>query len=347
MNEHPNPKIAIHKGDPHYHARWMERCTELGLEAEYVNAFDDNIIQTLKSFNVFLWRWSFREPMEVMEARSILAAAESMGLKVFPNLSTCYHYDDKIAQKYLLEASGAPFIPTRVFYKSSDARKWLEKADFPMIFKLKAGASSTNVKMVHTAKEALTLVDRAFGQGFSSREKLSYESSKKFKKLAGEAGFFSKLKKIKRGLKKHIRLRQHSTREKGYIYFQDFMPDNNYDTRIVVIGERAWAFRRHNRENDFRASGSGNIDYTVKKVDLNMVKIAFEVSQKCSFQCMAYDFLYDKSRNPLINEISYTFVGGEVIHGCPGYWDSDLNFHEGNIYAEDAILESLLSSLKQ
>lgn len=45
---------------------------------------------------------------------------------------------------------------------------------------------------------------------------------------------------------------------KGYIYFQDFIPNNNYDTRVKVIGNRCAALRRYNRKNDFRASGSGD-----------------------------------------------------------------------------------------
>ena len=44
---------------------------------------------------------------------------------------------------------------------------------------------------------------------------------------------------------------------KDYVYFQKFLPNNKYDIRIVVIGDRAFGFIRYNRENDFRASGSG------------------------------------------------------------------------------------------
>lgn len=52
-------------------------------------------------------------------------------------------------------------------------------------------------------------------------------------------------------------------REKKYILFQEYLPDNEFDTRVTVIGNRAFAFRRFNRKKDFKASGSGEIDYDI------------------------------------------------------------------------------------
>jgi glutathione synthase/RimK-type ligase-like ATP-grasp enzyme len=49
--------------------------------------------------------------------------------------------------------------------------------------------------------------------------------------------------------------------EKNYVYFQDFIPQNDFDIRIIVIGKRAFAIKRMVRKGDFRASGSGNIKY--------------------------------------------------------------------------------------
>ena len=50
-------------------------------------------------------------------------------------------------------------------------------------------------------------------------------------------------------------------REIGYVYFQDFIPQNNFDIRVCVVGDKAFAIKRMVRENDFRASGSGFIYY--------------------------------------------------------------------------------------
>jgi hypothetical protein len=41
--------------------------------------------------------------------------------------------------------------------------------------------------------------------------------------------------------------------ERGYAYFQEWMPDKPFDTRVVAIGERAWAYRRFPVPGDFHA----------------------------------------------------------------------------------------------
>jgi glutathione synthase/RimK-type ligase-like ATP-grasp enzyme len=47
------------------------------------------------------------------------------------------------------------------------------------------------------------------------------------------------------------------------VYLQKFIKNNDGDYRVTVIGGKfAYSFKRLNRPNDFRASGSGRIDYS-------------------------------------------------------------------------------------
>ena len=46
-------------------------------------------------------------------------------------------------------------------------------------------------------------------------------------------------------------------KEREYVYFQEFLPGNNFDIRIIVIGDKAFGLKRMVRKGDFRASGSG------------------------------------------------------------------------------------------
>ena len=133
--------------------------------------------------------------------------------------------------------------------------------------------------------------------------------------------------------------------EKNYAYFQEFVPNNPYDTRISVIGDRAFGYRRFNRPNDFRASGSGNFDIEPAKIDLNCIKIAVNISKKLKFQSMAYDFLL-KDEQYLITEVSYTFVDW-MVQKCPGYWNSDLKWVEGNMWPEKAQIEDFIDYIKK
>ena len=116
--------------------------------------------------------------------------------------------------------------------------------------------------------------------------------------------------------------------EKGYVYFQEFIPDNKFDIRVVVIGDKAFALKRMTRKNDFRASGSGNIVYDKNQIDERCIKTSFEVNEKIKSQSIAFDYVFDKNNNPLIVEISYGY-SAPAYDICEGYWTRDLQWHEG------------------
>ena len=65
-----------------------------------------------------------------------------------------------------------------------------------------------------------------------------------------------------------------------YALFQQWLPGNEFDTRITVIGNRAFGFRRFNRQGDFRASGSGNLDWDPVQVDPAFVQLAFRIAKR-------------------------------------------------------------------
>ncbi len=133
-------------------------------------------------------------------------------------------------------------------------------------------------------------------------------------------------------------------REIGYVYFQDYIPNNTYDVRVIVIGEKAFAIRRLVRMDDFRASGSGFIQYEKELFDDDTILLAFEVSKKLSVQCMAYDFVYADGK-PIIIEISYGFAM-EGYDACSGYWDIDLRWHPGSFNPYGWMVADLLASIK-
>jgi len=135
-------------------------------------------------------------------------------------------------------------------------------------------------------------------------------------------------------------------RQRDYIYFQEFLPGNAFDTRITVVGNRAFGFQRANRPNDFRASGSGKLVYDPAKVDKRCLAVAFEVADRIKSHSVAFDFLFSPQGHPMIGEISYCYMP-QAIHACPGHWDSSLRWHEGHVWPQDAILDDLLLSVTQ
>jgi glutathione synthase/RimK-type ligase-like ATP-grasp enzyme len=285
--------------------------------------------QLVREIDIFIFRWIQWDDHHQI-AKSILPVIEFyLGKKCFPNFKTCWHYDDKIREFYLMKVLNFPFVDSWVFYNKSDALKWIEnEMNLPIVFKLKGGASSEGVLLIQSRKDARRITKMMFSKGFTS-SKLFFKGSLTnsiYKKLRLH---LSRTVKSIAGLPYDFYWQKH----KNYVLFQKFLPNNDFDTRITVIGNRAFCFRRFNRADDFRSSGSGLLDYDQSKIDKDFIKIAFEVSEKLEFQSMAYDFLYDENGNHSFCEISYTYVD-KAIYNCPGYWDRNLQFHSGHYWPQ-------------
>jgi len=323
----------------------MKYCTEKGAPFRRVNCLATDVVQQCDGLDGVLWHWSHGVPSHLLVARQIVAALEAKGLAVFPNVATCWHYDDKVAQKYLLEAIGAPLIPTWNFTSKQDAMRWIEKATFPKVFKLRCGAGSSNVRLVPSRREATTLCRQAFGRGFPAAAGYLADMQTRLRKTKTGHEFATKLARAPASLLNLMTVRRQMHRERGYIYFQEFLPDNAFDTRITVIGDRAFGFMRTNRPNDFRASGSGSIVYDPEKLDKRCVEIAFQVSGRLKAQSLAFDFLFNSKQEPMIGEISYCYMSA-AVYACAGHWDRLGNWRAGHVWPEDAIMDDLLTIVR-
>ncbi|HCO05607.1 MAG TPA: hypothetical protein DIT17_06640 [Enterococcus faecalis] len=332
-------KIAIHHRQGSFSDRWIKYCEKNNIDYKLVNAFDNNIIEQLQDCDVFMWHHHHAEFKDVLVAKKILFALEHRGIKVFPDFRTGWHFDDKVAQKYLLEAINAPLIPSYVFYNKKEALDWAENTVYPKVFKLKGGAGASNVKLVENTSQAIALINRAFGRGFLQFDRIGHLKERFNKFRNGKNNFISVLKSIARIFILPEFAKQQS-REKGYIYFQEFISNNKFDTRVVVINGRiSSAEKRFIRKNDFRASGSGEYEYN--DINLEIIKNSFEIAEKLQLQSVAFDYVLNDKNKPLIVEMSYGF-GTKGIEKAPGYWDREMNWYEGEFNPQDIIINELI-----
>jgi len=287
-------KIAIHKGEGGFSLRWIEYCKKNNIQYKVVNCYDSDVIEQLKDCDALMWHFYHNIFKDMLVARKILFALEHAGVKVFPDFHTAWHFDDKVAQKYLLEAIDAPLVPSYVFYDKKEALDWAKSTTYPKVWKLKGGAGAANVKLVQNKKEATKLINTAFGKGFSQFNKLGNLKERYRKYKSGKDSLLGVAKGFGR-LVIPTEFAKLQSRERGYVYFQEFVPNNNFDIRIIVIGHKAFAIKRMTRENDFRASGSGKIIFDKNQIDERCVQISFDVNNKLNCQSVAYDFVFDKS----------------------------------------------------
>ena len=333
--------VAIHRGNHDYSKRWISFCEEKKISFTEVNCFDNDIVEKVRDCQILLWHRRWIHPESQLAAKQIVLALQNMNICIYPNVNTCWHYDDKIGQKYLLEAIDAPTIPTYVFYDKSRALEFIENTHFPKVFKLRCGSASANVRLINSKKEAERICKIAFSTGFKPMGSFLGDVKVKLKHIENSYAFYQKLTRLPSSVKNFLYANRFIPRQKGYVFFQDFLPGNNTDTRITVVGDKAFAAIRHVRENDFRASGSGVREYTHEKVDLRFVETAFQVSKKLKAQSLAFDFITGLNKEPRICEISYC-LPNFAISEAEGYWDTVLNWHPGTFHIEDLVIETLI-----
>jgi len=335
-------RIGIHDRKGSFSDRWIEYCEEKGIDYKIVNCFENDIVEQLDDCDALMWHHHHESARDIQVARQLLFALEGSGKVVFPDFSSNWHFDDKVGQKYLFEAIGAPLVPSYPFYARKDALKWANATTFPKVFKLRGGAASDNVKLVKTRSHAVRLIKRAFGRGFKRYKPWGNLNERWRLYKLGRTNLFDVIKGWIRILRPtyYARLLK---RDRGYVYFQEFIPGNSHDIRLTYVFDRIVAFRRAVRPGDFRASGSYLLDQDQSNIPKEALRIAFDVAHKLGFQSGALDFIL-KDGAPLIVEVCYAFFPWEGLFSS-GYWDKDLNLHTEEFNALDWMVDGVLEIL--
>jgi glutathione synthase/RimK-type ligase-like ATP-grasp enzyme len=338
-------QIALRNGTVQsFSKRWEQRLREMGHEPRMLDANRQEFFEEVAACDGFMWTFTQTVYSRHFGRRVVAAVEHGMGMPVFPSWKTVWHFDDKISQYYLLRAAGIPTPRTWLFWFRHDAIDFCRTASYPLVIKLASGIMSQNVQLLQNFEEAEYWINRMFGAGLVTLQKPKIDGLKGLQKRARNA-----LRLLVKGLTPDPG--PFTEIQKGYLLLQEFMPGNEFDTRITVIGNRAFAFRRFNRPNDFRASGSGRIDWDHTKVDPQLLRLAFKAKRTLQSQSLAVDGMY-RNGEPVIVEISYIYDTW-AVEACPGHWEvaeddteaTDLKWVEGRMWPEHAILDDFLALL--
>ena len=343
-------KIGVCGGADGFAPRWSAALRRRGAEVRELDLLGADPLGQIAGCDGVMWHW-YHYPSEIRWAALpiLRVVAERMRIPVFPDLATCWHFDDKIAQSYLLEALGIPHPKTWVFWRKADAWAWCGKAAYPVVAKSSGGAGSQNVRLIRDAAEGRAYVEQCFsGSGLLVRPSAPpgiwarpWAQLKRAVRRAAQAVPYVLANRFP-----SLPDQTYWMPQKNCALFQEFLPGNEFDTRVTVVGDRAFAFRRFNRSNDFRASGSGKIDHDPAAVDLRCVRSAFAAARRIGSQSLAFDFMFrGETRDPVVGEISYAYADW-AVERCAGHWDSGMIWHAGHLWPEEAHVEDFLARLR-
>ena len=322
---------------------WTDYCEEKGIEYDHVNLWEENAVDILKNFDAVLWHFGLYNLRAMTFARSILYTAKMMGLKVFPDFNESWHFDDKVAEMYALKAVGAPIPDSSVYYSYSSLEKDVNsgKIAFPIVAKLRTGSGSHNVKLIKTGRDLLSYGRTMLkGEGFKAAPSLIYKASSNIRSSHNWGDFINKFHRIPEFLRT-LKGAKQFPREKGYVYLQEFIPNEGYDMKVVVVGNKCSGLIRPVRSHDFRASGSGEVYFDKKYFTPEIIRSAFETTDKLGMQCIGYDYVVNKDTGEgKIIEMSYGFAHAAVM-ASNGYFDRDCVWHEEPLNAPAEIIKNM------
>lgn len=322
-------KIAIHQNKEIFNHSttwdkvWIDYCREKKLDYEVVDCFSNDILEKLDKFDVLLWHFNHYSVQEMEFARIILKSAQELGLRVFPDHNTNWHFDNKIAQTYLLQTINAPIPQSWTFYTLSSSLDFFERScNFPIVAKLKTGSGSNNVRLLTDKNDAIKYAKKMFGKGFNPTPSLLFKAKSNARTSRNLKTLLDRVKRIPDFIESTRKAEQFGN-EKGYVSLQEYIPNKGFDLKVVVVNGKLSFLARNVRKGDFRASGGGSISYDKSLMTNQIRDIAFQISDQLGFQCMGYDFVIDSRTNsPKIIEISYGF-SHQAQMDLGGYWNRD------------------------
>jgi len=337
-------EVVHHNGEKQsFSDRWFQLAKEWGIDAVAVDVFSKDVIPQIAACDAFMWRCDPSALPRLYAKRLLYAIEKGLGLPVFPNLKSSWHFEDKIGQYYFLSAAGIPTPATRIFWQREQAKRFCETAEYPFVLKLSAGYQASNVRLMRNREEALFYVDQLFTHGVTG---LGYKPTSRPRQLLRRLRAAAALVK---GNHPYAPTEQ-AELQHGYFFAQEFLPDNDFDVRITIIGNRAFVFRRLNRPDDFRASGSGRIDWNPHEIGEELVRFAFNVARKLNAQTVAVDIIR-RGTEPVIVELTLSYASW-AVRDCSGHWTlhgnpetGDLKWLDGSMRPEDAIFTDFMTPL--
>jgi glutathione synthase/RimK-type ligase-like ATP-grasp enzyme len=233
-----------------------------------------------------------------------------LGKRCYPSCNDLALYEDKHMQYDALQVLKFPVIPTWISYDEEDALRLAHKLEYPLVSKLITGAGSKGVELINSRSDAIRVIKKAFSPH-------------------GRYWHWPYL------------------RQKDYVIFQKFIPNDGYDVRVICVGDMVFGYYRKALPNDFRASGSGICEK--RSLPESIIRIAHSVAQSLQAPYLSVDFLRSITGEYYIIEVSHfnQIDTSEQLHvDCvPGAYllasDGTFSFVSGRFWVQELALKQV------
>lgn len=263
-----------------------------------------------------------------------------------------YRYKDYIEDLIFgAQEAGANVIPDYKFLRANNNKVFMEILGDLLISDIKIKASYLSAPEIQNLNEIkYPIVMKESSGAMGSGVSLLKNERQLFRQIKKINSNFN-LINIKSNLKDFLRPYKHKGYIKESLYrkkfiLQEFVPNLQSDYKVLIFGRRYYIFERPVRDNDFRASGSGNKNYIYGSkvdIDLEIFNFAEQVYHRLKVPNLSIDICYD-GQNFSIFEFQAIYFGTVGQYKSDGYYikkDSEWDFVTERLDLEKVYVDSI------
>lgn len=294
-----------------YWTKYRRFCENNDFPYGLIDIHRSDFIEQAAQYDIIVWHTMSDVASQVEAETKITVLEKHMGKMCLPSVDEIWFYEDKVRQAYLFSLKNLPVAKTFVSNDYEESMQFLSECKYPLVSKIATGSSSMGVKMIKRPGQAKRLCKKVFGTGATT--------------------FWT------------------YSKQKDYVYFQEFLPGVEFDLRIICIGDYFLGYYRKAPKGDFRASGGGIV--VKESIPTEALQLAKKVKETMPHtRMLAVDLLrtqHDQKYYIAETSIFIRIDTCEQLHvdGKPGryiYKDGQFVFEEGKFWVQELALQDLL-----
>lgn len=251
----------------------------------------------------------------------VLLGLAQLDNKLVPSFDFFRAHENKGYQEIMRQIHGIKEIKGRYYSGSQDALA--DEICFPAVYKSTGGSKSNGVSLLYSRKDLKKRV--------GSHENLSF--------------YWRIHRSLAKLLKRNTLWHDYITPRHGFVV-QEFIPELTFDFKVLVFWEKYFVLKRAVRKDDFRASGSGNLEFV--EAEEALLGYARDVFKKFNCPFISMDICKTKTGYALI-EFQGVHFGPYTLMKSPFHYVCDnqkWRLQKNSVELEAEYAESILKYLK-
>ncbi|MBN1948933.1 MAG: hypothetical protein JW784_04245, partial [Candidatus Cloacimonetes bacterium] len=212
----------------------------------------------------------------------VLLAMKENNNVLIPGLDLLRCHENKGYQEILKRQLGIPSLKSWYLYDLEGTHRL--HLTYPLVLKTVTGSNSQGVYLVNSRKELEKIIKRL---SFLTLDRKLDLFRRKYFRLPRKYAEYPDYDNLKDYLQYRAYLDPHPR-----FILQEFVPGLRFDYRVLVLFDKLYVEKRHNRKDDFRASGAKKFDFGFEP-ETSLLDYARSLHRKFKAPFLSLDIAYD------------------------------------------------------